>query len=442
MTEYLIGVISGITGAILIKVGIIIYHKIKIWYSFKPFYQIWQPFTSPSTAIFITGKKIGHTLKVSVNEVDAARTIQSLISRKDEIQVSGSKSESFILEKNNIISLGSEHVNDVTYRLLSSVANRIGYEKTVDNDLILDGKIWQSEYNENDVLVKDYGFICRAPNPFSKGKKFLVLAGNHGIGTQGAVEAITSKKLINDIIQEAGDKDFYAIVEVHIDEHYGRKLRDIIVCKCGFIPAETVKATPSFVDSRKKRLDEFISSLEASQNYFDHVRPRAELAVRIANAIQTRGKDIDIDAVYFATMLHDIGRIKSNAIDHGSQGANIVRKNELKFRDDFALKQDTIKEISRAIECHVLGGIRPEWIEEIQENRKRSNLPELNIPIKEYKPESLEAKIVSFSDQILHDRDREREIIFTELPQYDIEIYRQFYRLTYDIVSALFPREK
>jgi uncharacterized protein len=183
------------------------------------------------------------------------------------------------------------------------------------------------------------------------------------------------------------------------------------------------------INAKEENLHLFILHLGGDERYLSHVTQVSNLAVAIARAIEAGSTKIDIDAVYFGAMLHDIGRIRSHEIDHGIQGVALLNKeeNKLALMRDFNLKIDTLEKVFEAVECHIVGGIQSKWIREAK----------LGIPEKDYIPKSIEAKIVAYSDQILHGWD-EQTSVFREAPQYDLEVYKQFYSLSYDIIKSLF----
>lgn len=183
------------------------------------------------------------------------------------------------------------------------------------------------------------------------------------------------------------------------------------------------------IKAKEEKLHLFILRLGGDERYLYHVTQVSNLAIAIARAIETGGINIDIDAVYFGAMLHDIGRTRSNDIDHGIQGIDLLNKESNKsiLMRDFNLKVETLEKVFEAVECHIVGGIQRKWIREAK----------LNIPEKDYVPKSIEAKIVAYSDQILHGWDKQTSI-FREAPQYDLDVYKQFYSLSYDIIKSLF----
>lgn len=91
--------------------------------------------------------------------------------------------------------------------------------------------------------------------------------------------------------------------------------------------------------------------------------------------------DVDNKLLKTGALLHDIGRSKTNSIEHGIIGANILR--ELDFSEEICL----------IVERHIGTGISEE------ESKK------LGLPVKSYIPQTLEERIVSHSDNLFNGAD-------------------------------------
>lgn len=425
MNEFIIGIIAGIITTALIEISLILFKRIKGWWLFKPFYKIWAPFTKENTAVVLTGKEIGHTIKVSSNEIEAVNSIKSLL-KNNHLDVFISERDSIAIEDKNIIALGSERVNEITKALLSSVSSQLNYSYTADNDLIINGELFRSEY-ENNVLVTDYGLICKSTNPFSPDFKFMVIAGNHGAGTHGSVNAITSKFEITNILTKVKDLDFYAVVESKINKRFSKSPSQVKVIRCGLLSTKVDYKLRVSDKTRHEKLVNFILTHGGDDKYLIHVNKRKDLALNLANSIQSHGTELDVDAIYFGIMLHDIGRTISNKIDHGIKGAELIIANKKYFEQEFLVMPDTFNKIIESIECHIVGGIKKEWITKYK----------LELPEKDYIPISFEAKIVSYCDQILHERYLEDHYM-QEAPELDNIIYKQLTNLSVEIMSSLY----
>ncbi|MFC2078830.1 HD domain-containing protein [Candidatus Bipolaricaulota bacterium] len=426
MPGLITGILSGVAGTALIPLAVLVFHRLRTWYRFRPFHQVWLPFTREPSVIVLTGKKEGHTIKVSVNETRAAETIQKLLARSRPLSLAASSHDSIALEGRNVIAMGSAPANEVTRVLLQSLETRLDCSYTADKDLIVNGELFRSEYRDG-VLVRDYALVCKATNPFSPNHKFLVFSGNHGIGTHGGVLAVTATDKVREIVRDIGKADFHAVVEVNCDSRFQASPTSMSVIRCSLLAAEPQATIKTVSETREERLVAMIKEIGGDENYLDHGRAVAELSVGISNAIESRGTDVDIDAVYFGSMLHDIGRTKSNGLDHGLRGSEILQQHRDRLTRDFSLMPDTIETIDEAIKCHIVGGIPEEWLETHQ----------LGIPPGDYTPHSLEAKIVALSDQLLHDRQAGPSVL-REAPDLDLEVLKRIFGLVSEVVQIAF----
>ncbi len=103
----------------------------------------------------------------------------------------------------------------------------------------------------------------------------------------------------------------------------------------------------------------------------------AEIALKIAESIRKNGYDVDTDVVLRGALLHDIGRaVTHDPFQHFIKSAELLRKEGVDER------------IVRIAERHFSAGITAE------EAKK------LGVPPKNYMPETLEEKIVSFADNL------------------------------------------
>lgn len=91
--------------------------------------------------------------------------------------------------------------------------------------------------------------------------------------------------------------------------------------------------------------------------------------------------DVNEKLIEEAALLHDIGRSKTNSIDHGIIGANL------------AIKHGFPKEIANIIERHIGSGISKE------------EAVKIGLPEKNFIPETIEEKIVSHADNLMNGSD-------------------------------------
>ncbi|MBX5326478.1 MAG: TIGR00295 family protein [Candidatus Bathyarchaeia archaeon] len=114
-----------------------------------------------------------------------------------------------------------------------------------------------------------------------------------------------------------------------------------------------------------------------SRIVIQHCKNVSKLAVRIAKILQKKGYIVDLRLVEIGALLHDIGRSKTHSVHHAIAGAEIARS--------FALPEPIV----RIIERHVGAGI------------PKAEAKMLGWPEKNYMPETLEEKIVTYADKLI-----------------------------------------
>ena len=114
-----------------------------------------------------------------------------------------------------------------------------------------------------------------------------------------------------------------------------------------------------------------------------HARAVAECAREIAERYNERHQNhADLELVIAGALLHDIGRARSNGIDHAVVGAEIAQAFGLDTR------------IVRIIKRHIGAGIPKEEAER------------LGLPREDYLPETTEEMIVAHADNLVDDTER------------------------------------
>ena len=114
-----------------------------------------------------------------------------------------------------------------------------------------------------------------------------------------------------------------------------------------------------------------------------HARAVAEYAREIAERYNERHRNhADIELVIAGALLHDIGRARSNGIDHAVVGAEIAQAFGLDTR------------IVRIIKRHIGAGIPKDEAER------------LGLPREDYLPETTEEMIVAHADNLVDDTKR------------------------------------
>ncbi len=125
-----------------------------------------------------------------------------------------------------------------------------------------------------------------------------------------------------------------------------------------------------------------------SEEDFKGVLRHSKAVQKLALNIGRKVKDVDLDFIKTASLLHDIGRFRckpgsKEGVRHGICGAGILRKEGLR---DYAL----------VAERHLGPGISKEDIAE----------QGLDLPLKDYIPISNEEKIITHADNLISDYKR------------------------------------
>jgi uncharacterized protein len=115
-----------------------------------------------------------------------------------------------------------------------------------------------------------------------------------------------------------------------------------------------------------------------SLNCPDHLIEHSIAVCKKAVELSSNFDSVDIGLVKTGAMLHDIGRCRTNSIDHAIVGAEMLK--ELGFSED----------VSNIALRHIGAGIPKE----------EAKL--LGLPPKDYVPISLEEKIVAHADNLIH----------------------------------------
>ena len=120
---------------------------------------------------------------------------------------------------------------------------------------------------------------------------------------------------------------------------------------------------------------EFFEGLKCSPFLMQHSQTVKKKAINLAISFNSK---VNLELVKKGALLHDVGRCQSNGIDHAIIGANILRN------------RGESSEIVMIVERHIGAGITTE--EAII----------LGLPPKSYEPVTIEEKIVSHADNLVH----------------------------------------
>ena len=147
----------------------------------------------------------------------------------------------------------------------------------------------------------------------------------------------------------------------------------------------------SRVASSREQAIELLRKNNCSPQVISHCKAVADLSLEIANQLKNKGLKFDLQVVETGALLHDIGRSKTNAVDHGMIGAQIAQAEGLPAA------------VIGIIRTHVGGGFT---IEEAVEFGWEKDV---------YAPVSLEEKIVSYADKLIDNSKGKRVPINVEI---------------------------
>lgn len=121
----------------------------------------------------------------------------------------------------------------------------------------------------------------------------------------------------------------------------------------------------------------FLKKMGCNEKIIQHCRVVSKTALDIAESILESGTIIDLELVRLGGLLHDVGRSITSDINHGVEGARLLR--EEGFPENLA----------KIAERHVGAGIP----------RKEAKI--LGLPAKDFLPQTLEEKIVCYADKLV-----------------------------------------
>ncbi len=150
----------------------------------------------------------------------------------------------------------------------------------------------------------------------------------------------------------------------------GKALKKDFSGKLRILPGKKEKRVLEIISDEK--CIEILKKAGCDGDVIEHCKVVRKLAVKIADLTEA-----DVDLVSAGALLHDIGRSRTHGIDHGVEGVKIAK--ELKLP----------KPIVRIIERHIGAGI------------SKQEAKELDLPLKDYVPETIEEKIVAHADNLI-----------------------------------------
>jgi uncharacterized protein len=126
----------------------------------------------------------------------------------------------------------------------------------------------------------------------------------------------------------------------------------------------------------------FLIEKGCSPRVVRHCKAVADLAVEMTQTLQDKGISVNARLVETGALLHDVGRSKTQTVDHLIAGVEIARTAGL---------PDSVVSIIR---CHVGGGVTSE------------DAVKLGWPDDNYIPATLEEKIVCYADKLIEGSSR------------------------------------
>lgn len=127
----------------------------------------------------------------------------------------------------------------------------------------------------------------------------------------------------------------------------------------------------------KKEALSYLFKAGCSSGVVRHAKTVAALAVEMAESCRKKGLEVDIQLVEIGALLHDIGRSKTHGVNHVIAGVEIAESLGL---------PDSVVSI---IERHAGSGI------------SKDEAKKLGWPVKDYVPQTLEEKIVTYADKLI-----------------------------------------
>jgi len=127
--------------------------------------------------------------------------------------------------------------------------------------------------------------------------------------------------------------------------------------------------------TREEALD-LLREAGCPRRVVEHSSAVAKKAIEIARQIRANGHEVDLKLVELGALLHDVGRARTHDIEHGVEGAQLLRSRGLGEFAGFA-------------ESHIGAGI------------PAKEAGKLGLPARDFMPQTLEEKIVAYADKLM-----------------------------------------
>jgi tRNA (cytidine56-2'-O)-methyltransferase len=199
----------------------------------------------------------------------------------------------------------------------------------------------------------------------ANGKDMIILVGSEKVPIDAYNMADYNIAIANQPHSEV------SALAIFLDRFYkGKELEKTYEGKMNVVPMERGKMVKFIPD--EQQCMKILYEEKANERIIDHVTTVYKFAMEIG-----KYANADMKLIQAGSLLHDIGRTKTNGIGHAVAGADIVREKNI---DESVVK---------IVERHTGAGMLPE-------EAKKLGLPE-----RDYVPSALEEKIVAQADNLV-----------------------------------------
>lgn len=198
----------------------------------------------------------GRSVKISFSEVNSFFSLEKLLTKiKEDTQMelihsqyneiilnddddnNKNSNKKTILHSNNMIIIGSSHSNAVFEEVRKELRKVKSKSKFPYRFRFYKDKKYIQR--DNGILTttdkSDYFIVVRTANPFTPGRKIIMIAGSYGYSTNSGIKLIVDKNCedtMEEIIENVGENDFVALLQSqNLDNNEGKdpKLVEIYI---------------------------------------------------------------------------------------------------------------------------------------------------------------------------------------------------------------------
>ena len=134
----------------------------------------------------------------------------------------------------NLILIGGPDANQITGDVVSRLELSLGFGNPDNHEIGFYNRKNNEIYNpiiKNEKVVKDYGVIISAKNPYNTQNRVLLFFGSFGFGTWAALKYVTSDAFLR---QEIGDDDdFECLIETDVIKDTPHGIKTLFINKLG-----------------------------------------------------------------------------------------------------------------------------------------------------------------------------------------------------------------